>query len=179
MGKAKLVHPPALFPGWQGAGMRLNGRVIRFAKIFPLVLVAGVLAGCASPMLDVRPMHLRNLDIAEPEQPMIRGEQRQLLYGAIGVREQEQRLGHYYVVLWNEDSPPEDPVRVVFEYQQAATASRVLRKEQSFPPYQASGRAEFRIIGDDYLKGGRVLAWRCRLFRGGGEVASRHSYLWD
>lgn len=158
--------------------MRLNGRVIRIARLVPLA-VAVFMAGCASPMLDVRPMHMRDLDVAEPDQPMIRGEQRRLLHGAIGVREQEQRLGHYYVVLWNEDSMTGEPARVVFEYQQAGTASRVLRREQTFAADQTSGRAEFRIVGDDYIKGGRVLAWRCRLFRGDQELASRNSYLWE
>lgn len=157
--------------------MRLNARVIRFAKLLgPLAAV--LLVGCGSPMLDVRPTHLRNLEVEDSEQPMIRGDQRRLLYGAIGVREQEQRLGHYYVVLWNEDSGGE-PAKVVFEYQQAATASRVLRQEQTFEPGLTEGRAEFRVTGEDYLEGGRVLAWRCRLFRGDREVASRHSYLWE
>lgn len=137
-----------------------------------------VLAGCGAPMLEVRPTHLRSLEIEDAEQPMIRSEQRRLLHGAIGVREQEQRLGHYYVVRWDEASVGE-PARVVFEYQQAGTASRVWRQEQGFGVGETSGRAEFRVVGDDYLKGGRVLAWRCRLFRGGREMASRQSYLWD
>lgn len=157
--------------------MRLNAGVIQIARWLP-VLVAGVLCGCGSSVLDVRPVHMRNLDIADPDQPMIRGEQRRLLHGAIGVREQEQRLGHYYVVLWEDDSGG-GPARVSFEYQQAGTASRILRQEQSFAPGATSGRAEFRIIGDDYLEGGRVLAWRCRFFRGEREIASRHSYLWE
>ena len=137
-----------------------------------------MLVGCAPPMIDVRPTHLRSLEVEDYGQPMIRGEQLRLFYGAIGVREEEQRLGHYYVVLWNEDSAGE-PVRVVFEYQQAGTASRVKRQEQVFDAGETSGRAEFQVTGDDYLKGGRVLAWRCRLFRGDREMGSRHSYLWE
>lgn len=173
----KLFPRRRCFPDWQGAPLRLNARVKRLFRLTPF-LAAAMLAGCGAPMLDVRPTHLRNLEVEDTDQPMIRGDQRRLFYGAIGVREEEQRLGHYYVVLWNEDSGGE-PVRVVFEYQQAATASLVKRQEQTFGAGETSGRAEFRIVGDDYLKGGRVLAWRCRLFRGEAELASRHSYLWE
>lgn len=158
--------------------VRFNGRVMRFTKMALVLAAAAVLSGCGSPMLDVRPTHLRSLELEDFDQPLVRGEQQRLFYGAIGVREQEQRLGHYYVVLWNEDSTG-DPARVVFEYQQAGTASRVKRQERTFDPGETSGRAEFRVIGDDYLEGGRVLAWRCRLFRGDRELASRQSYLWE
>lgn len=139
-----------------------------------------VLAACSSPQaLEVRPTHLRSLEVdAGNDEPMIRGEQRRLLHGAIGVREQEQRLGYYYVVLWDDDSSGE-PVKVVFEYQQASTASKVRRQELSFDGGETEGRGEFRIIGDEYIEGGRVLAWKCTLMRGGREVASRHSYLWQ
>jgi hypothetical protein len=139
-----------------------------------------LLAACGTRQaLEVRPTHLRNLEVdAGNDESMIRGEQRRLLHGAIGVREQEQRLGYYYVVLWNDDSTGE-PVRVVFEYQQASTGSKVRKQELNFDGSQAEGRGEFRVIGDDYLKGGRVLAWKCTLLRGGREVASRHSYLWQ
>ncbi|MBK1826209.1 hypothetical protein [Haloferula rosea] len=123
-------------------------------------------------------MHLRNREIADEEEPMIRGEQRRLFHGAIGVREQEQCLGHYYTVLWRNDEVGE-PVEVRFEYQQGESGSRVLTKTQTFDGSMEKGRAEFRIIGDEYLKKGRVLAWRCSLWRGGREIEHRQSYLWE
>lgn len=100
------------------------------------------------------------------------------MYGAVGVREQEQRLGQYYDILWRDEEAGE-PVKVVFEYQQASTASKVLKKIQNFEADARKGKAEFKIIGDSYLKGGRVLSWKCTLLRGNREVASRHSYLWE
>ncbi|WP_338687013.1 hypothetical protein [Haloferula helveola] len=143
------------------------------------LFAALALSACGTnEILDVRPTHLRSLEVVDSDQPMIRGDQQRHFYGAIGVREQEQRLGHYYVVLWNEDSVGE-PVRVVFEYQQASTASKIHRQVQEFDPSSDNGRAEFRITGDSYLEGGRVLAWKCSLFRGQREIASRHSYLWE
>jgi hypothetical protein len=49
---------------------------------------------------------------------------------------------------------------------------------RSFPASDTSGTAEFAVIGDDYFKGGKVLAWRASVRRGGRELASRQSYLW-
>ena len=148
-------------------------------RIAFILIASFVLSSCGSDRaLEVRPTHLRNLEIEDAGKPMSRGDQRRLLYGAIGVREQEQRLGHYYVVLWDNDQVGE-PVKVVFEYQQGSTGSIVHRKVQEFDGSDTSGRAEFKIVGDDYLKGGRVLAWKCSLYRGDVEVAKRHSYLWQ
>ena len=142
-------------------------------------LMALVLASCGTPSaLDVRPMHLRTLEVAPEDEPMIRGEQQRRFHGAVGVREREQRLGHYYTVLWNdEDTGPEVTVR--FEYQQGSTGSKVLRQEQKFDGGMTHGKAEFKIIGQNYIEQGRVLAWRCSLWRGGREIASRQSYLWE
>lgn len=144
-----------------------------------LLLGIVVLASCGGPpALEVRPMHLRNREIADENEPMIRGEQRRLFHGAIGVREEEQVLGHYYTVLWH-DAEVGEPVTIKFEYQQGSTASQVLSKVREFDGSLTKGRAEFQIIGDEYLKNGRVLAWRCSLWRGGRELEHRQSYLWE
>lgn len=144
-----------------------------------LLLGSVILASCGTPPdLEVRPMHLRNLEIADEDEPMIRNDQRRLLHGAIGIREQEQMLGHYYTVLWNNEDVGE-PVTVKLEYQQGSSGSSVKTLTQEFDGSDTSGTAEFEIIGDDYLKKGRVLAWRCSLWRGRREVSHRQSYLWE
>lgn len=145
-----------------------------------LAMVPALMVSCgAPPALEVRSTHLRNLEIASAQdEPMIRAEQQRLLHGAVGVREQEQALGHYYQVLWHDEAVGE-PVKVVFEYQQGGSGSRIFKKEATFEAEETEGRVEFSITGDAYLKGGRVLAWQCTLFRGGREVARRHSYLWE
>lgn len=109
---------------------------------------------------------------------MIRAEQQRILHGAVGVREQEQALGHYYHVEWHDDAVGA-PVKLVFQYQQGGSGSRIFKKEATFDGNQAKGEAEFTIIGDAYLKGGRVLAWKCSLFRGDREISSQKSYLWQ
>ena len=144
----------------------------------PLVPALALLS-CADPqVLEVRPLHLREIGGDDGDDPMIRGERQRRMHGAISVAEQGEKLGYYYTVLWN-DASAGDPGEVVFEYQQGATGSRVKRMSHTIPAGVSSGKAEFQILGEDYRKGGRVLAWRCKLIRGGREVASRQSYLWQ
>ncbi|HEY8962199.1 MAG TPA: hypothetical protein VIM57_08320 [Luteolibacter sp.] len=145
-----------------------------------VVAVAGFLASCAgSPnKLEVKQFTLRDAKANVTDDPVARTERNRLLYGAIGANEQAQRLGQYYTVLWRESQAGE-PVKVVFDYQQGATGSRVKRQSRDFAASATEGKAEFRIIGDDYVKGGRVLAWRIALIRGGKEISHRQSYLWQ
>ena len=66
-----------------------------------------------------------------------------------------------------------------FQYQQGASASRVKRMTKEFPASESHGIVEFAVIGDDYFKGGKVLAWKATVSRGGRELASQRSYLWQ
>lgn len=145
------------------------------AALLPVFLAAS----CGQPpSLEVRPLHLKEIKTGTGDDPMVRGERMRRLHGAVGVNEQIDRLGYYYTVLWRDDTGS-GPVEVVFEYRQGSSGSRVKKMSQSFPEGGDSGKAEFSITGQDYQKGGKVLAWRCRLLRDGREVASRHSYLWQ
>lgn len=143
-----------------------------------MVPVLALLA-CSTPkVLEVRPLHLREIGGGEDADPMIRGERQRRMHGAISVAEQGEKLGYYYTVLWN-DGDGSVAGEVVFEFQQGATGSRVKRMTHRIPTGEGSGKADFAIIGEDYRKGGRVLAWRCKLLRDGREVASKQSYLWQ
>lgn len=113
-------------------------------------------------------------------EPMVRMEKERRLRGAVSMEERRQRLGQYYTLLWQDPSGVgKGPVEVVFQYQQGATASRVKRMTREFPASAADGVAEFAVIGDDYFTGGRVLTWKATVFRGGRQLASRQSYLWQ
>ncbi len=152
---------------------------MNFWKLPVLMVPVLALLSCGgSQMLEVRPLHLREIGGDEGDDPMIRGERQRRMHGAISVAEQGQKLGYYYTVLWD-DSAGSGPGEVVFEFQQGATGSRVKRMTHRIPAGEGAGQAEFTITGDDYRKGGRVLAWRCKLLRDGREVASKQSYLWQ
>ncbi len=109
---------------------------------------------------------------------MVRGEQMYRLRGAVTLEERRHRLGQYYTVSWKNEQMAQGPMKVVMDYQQAATGSRVLRMSRELPADRASGRVEFQVTGESYRIGGRVLAWRIRLLRGDELVAEKRSYLW-
>jgi hypothetical protein len=50
---------------------------------------------------------------------------------------------------------------------------------KSFPASQAKGSVEFAVIGEDFTKGGKVLAWKATVTRGKRVLATRQSYLWQ
>lgn len=109
---------------------------------------------------------------------MVRGEQLYRLQGAVTTEERMSRLGHYYTVYWNDLGSDVRDAKVVFDYQQATSASKTITRSVTIPDGQSSGSVEFKIIGEAYQQGGRVLAWRARLIRGGKVVAVKRSYLW-
>lgn len=149
-------------------------------RIFP-ILAAIVLGACAGPheTLVVKQFVLRDQERETNEDPMVHMEKARRLHGAVSMEERRQRLGQYYTLVWHApEGAGKGPVEAVFEYQQGASASRVKRMTKSFPASDASGIAEFAVIGDDYFKGGKVLAWRASVRRAGRELASRQSYLW-
>jgi hypothetical protein len=144
-------------------------------------LAAILLGACAGPpeTLAVKQFVLRDQERETNEDPMVRMEKARRLHGAVSMTERRQRLGQYYTLVWHDpDGAGNGAVEAVFEYQQGATASRVKRMTKSFPASDASGIADFAVIGDDYFTGGKVLAWRASVRRGGRELASRQSYLW-
>ncbi|NNM30562.1 MAG: hypothetical protein HKO57_13665 [Akkermansiaceae bacterium] len=127
----------------------------------------------------MKQFHLRKTEAGLGEDEVVRAEKLKRLHGAVSLEERQNRMGQYFGVKW--DGPPgreSEPVRLVFEFQQAATGSTIRRAEHLLPG-TATGKAEFRVIGPAYLKGGRVLAWRLRMFRSGDEVAVKRSYLWE
>jgi hypothetical protein len=155
----------------------LNARVKRFVPF----LTALILSACAGPpeTLVVKQFLLRDQERGASEDPMVRMEKARRLHGAVSMAERRQRLGQYYTLVWHDSAGAgKGAVEAVFEYQQGATASRVKRMTKSFPASDASGVADFAVIGDDYFTGGKVLAWRASVLRGGRELASSQSYLW-
>jgi len=102
------------------------------------------------------------------------------LLGAVTMAQRRQRLGQYYTILWNNPAGVgQGKVQVVFQYQQGGSASLVKRMTKDFPSSNAKGTAEFAVIGDNYFKNGKVLAWKATVLRGSRELASRRSYLWQ
>jgi hypothetical protein len=131
-------------------------------------------------MLVVKQSQVRDQVRNADDEPMLRMEKERRLHGAVSMAERRQKLGQYYTLLWYHPAGAgHGAVNLVFQYQQGATASRVKHMTKEFPATATEGSAEFAVIGDDYFKGGKVLAWKASLRRGGRELAARQSYLWQ
>ena len=145
-------------------------------------LAALFLAACAGTpdTLVVKQFQLRDQARNVGDEPMVRMEKARHLRGAVSMEERRQRLGQYYTLIWSDPKGAgQGDVEVVFQYQQGASASRVKRMSKRFSASAAEGIVEFAVIGDDYFKGGKVLAWKATVSRAGRELASQRSYLWQ
>jgi hypothetical protein len=142
--------------------------------------VAFLICTCApkqAQLLEVKQYVLRDQEPVKSEDPMVRMEKMRRLHGAVSMEERRQRLGHYYTLGWNDaEGVGSGEVTAVFEYRQGG--STIKRMSRSFPAAESAGAADFAIIGDDYFRNGKVLAWRASILRGGREIASQQSYLW-
>ena len=140
-------------------------------------LLALLLVSCGSDeILTVRQFHLRKAKVPSGNE-YVRSEMNYRLYGEVSAKEREAKKGQYYSVRW-QDLSGTSSVRVVMEYRQAKSGSRIKKKALRFPPSKA-GQAEFEVTGPSYLRQGRVISWRISLYEGGKRVAEKKSYLWD
>ncbi len=145
-------------------------------KIF-LVGLALLIVSCGVPdTLRVRQFHLRDTEAASGDL-FIRAEMNKRLHGAVTAAERNLRRGNYYHIRWHGLSGAK-PVRLVFEYRQVRTGATVKRLEKMIPALKLSD-CQIAIGGEEYLKNGRVLAWRVRLYDGKDLVAKKQSYLWN
>lgn len=146
-----------------------------------VILIIALVAACASPQpITVHTYVVRDQSHAAGDgDPMARNEKLRRLHGAVSMEERKNRLGAYYSIHWNDGDTQKGPVSITFEYQQGASGSLVKTIRRDFPQESTADSTEIAIIGEDYLEGGRVLAWRATLRRGDHTIATRKSYLWQ
>ena len=99
------------------------------------------------------------------------------LFGAVTALDQRQRFGDYFDFFWRVKRPADVTVRL--EYRQEKLHDHVQAQEISYRNVRGTRKTEFKVIGDDYLDDGRVIAWRCLLIENGRIVAENRSYMWE
>ncbi|HZA38797.1 MAG TPA: hypothetical protein VE486_06615 [Candidatus Baltobacteraceae bacterium] len=99
------------------------------------------------------------------------------LFGAVTQVDQRQRFGDYFDFFWRAKRPADVTVRL--EYRQEKLHDHVQAQEISYQNVRGTRKTEFKVIGDDYLDDGRVIAWRCLLIENGRIVAENRSYMWE
>jgi hypothetical protein len=106
-------------------------------------------------------------------------EKQRRLHGAISAADRRERLGQYFTLYWKDPAGAgKGEVEVIFQFQQAASASLVKQMEKKFPSSDSSGAVEFAVLGKDYFTHGKVLTWKATLMRDKRIIATRQSYLW-
>ena len=115
--------------------------------------------------------------IVKTEDAMVEFEHRRRLYGAVEASERRELYGNYFTIFWKTETRA--PVTVRFEYRQGSTGLAVHVQEVSVEAPKGSNTTEFRVIGDDYHKNGKVTQWRATIVENGADVAEYKSYLWQ
>lgn len=157
-------------------------KVKRFFLVNAAWLSGSLLVACSGTrdegILDVKLYQMPRVDVPNIQSPMARSNALRTLYGAVTVEEMEQRLGHQYLVTWRVKDHLQ-PVEILFEYQQAATASTVHRQVvRVTKPAKRKNRTKIKVVGDDYAERGPVLAWKMTLRQGGQVLDTESSFLW-
>jgi hypothetical protein len=99
------------------------------------------------------------------------------LFGAVTALDSRQRFGNYFDFFWRTKRPSDVTVRL--EYRQEKLHEHVQAQEITYRNVRGTHKTEFKVIGDDYLDDGRVIAWRCLLIANGRIVAENRSFLWE
>ena len=99
------------------------------------------------------------------------------LFGAVTALDQRQRFGNYFDFFWRAKRPSDVTVRL--EYRQEKLHDQVQAQEITYRNVHGTRKTEFKVIGDDYLDDGRVIAWRCLLITNDHIVAENRSFLWE
>lgn len=158
-----------------------------FTRFFITIIFAsfGVI-GCSkeNQNLTVDKFTLRSIKIEDNNSAMVRGDQQKRLFGAVTIEEHKQRIGQYYNLSWNllnrlETERGDEPVKILFHYQQASTGNQMITVAKTYPLGTQQGKWPINIIGVQYAKGGRILAWRAELYYGAQIIAAKESYLWS
>lgn len=106
---------------------------------------------------------------------VINFERNSVNHGAISQGQFDRLRGNYFSFLWCTSTRANTIVR--FEYRQNSLGNKTRALECCYPNALGSYKSEFRVIGEDYSKFGRVVSWRILLIAEGKIVALRQSFL--
>ena len=68
---------------------------------------------------------------------------------------------------------------IKFEYLQSKSGLSKHVQEQVIDDIRRSNVSKFQVVGPEYQKSGRVIAWRISILRGKEELVSQQSALWN
>ncbi len=110
-------------------------------------------------------------------EPMIAFERARMNFGAVNQYDRQERYGQYFTFFWRAGQKADLTVR--FEYRQENLGSYVQAQDKFYEGAKGSMKSEFKVVGDDYRKDGRITAWRAILIENGKIVGLNQSFLWN
>ena len=111
------------------------------------------------------------------DDPMTRFERERINFGAVTEVDKRQRQGNYFTFYWRAARAGDITVRL--EYRQQNLGPYVMAKEVFYKDAKGSVKTQFKVVGDDFIQDGRVVAWRALLIENGRIVGLTQSNLWD
>ncbi|WP_395751600.1 hypothetical protein [Prosthecobacter sp.] len=145
---------------------------------FALSACSDTVVGPGGKISKVKYYHLMPFFTPQTTNPTILFERQHYIYGAVTKKEIVDRFGHYYAFFWKANERT-GPVTVRFEYQQAQSGLRKFVQELIVDDVRRSNVSKFQVVGPEYQKNGRVIAWRVSILRGKEELVSQQSALWN
>ena len=146
--------------------------------VFALSACNSSVKGPGGKISKVKYYHLMPNFVPQTTNQTILFERQHFIYGAVTKKEIVDRFGHYYAFFWKADDRT-GPLTVRFEYMQAKSGLRKHVQEQILDEIHRSNVSKFQVIGPEYQKSGRVIAWRVSVLRGKEELVSQQSALWN
>lgn len=150
-----------------------------------LAILAFALSACSSTtkgpggqISKVKYYHLMPFFTPQTTNQTILFERQHFMYGAVTKKDIVDRFGHYYAFFWK-TTDRTSPVTIKFEYQQSKSGLRKHVQEQVIDDIHRSNVSKFQVVGPEYQKSGRVIAWRISILRGKEELVSQQSALWN
>ena len=152
-------------------------------RFYLSLLLCFLSLSCSSPPLKVNQYHLKgpqNLSQNQNYTAMIRGEGLYRYDQNLSKKDRQEKLGHYYTFRWKKDlvDSTGDSLTLVFKYRQPATGQTAQTIRRTIDT-QSKPMVEIHLIGQDYLKKGRIISWKASLKQGDSILASEQSFLWE
>lgn len=160
--------------------MNQPGRMNLLMTAAAMLMLVSCSSTGSSYIEDIQEFNLTSATYLGMPTGLTRAQTAHILYGTLTAKEKRDRLGQYYTIQW-EDNTPDTPLDLVFEYQRAGSSSKIYRHETHYPAGRQGGEVDVHInfSGEDYLRLGRVMAWKATLLLNGREISRRTSYLWE
>lgn len=160
---------------------KLQFNVMSF-RLSILILCMASIVSCISTshINEVMDIPLKSTERPGWETGLLRANASYMLFGATEYKDRTDRLGDYYFVTWT-DRQPELPARLIFQYTQARTGSRIQERVIEYPAgRERTVRHEnFAFNGAKRRADGDILTWKLSLEVDGKIVDSQQSFLWE